>query len=179
MSDVDKNTNDKKKWYNIPGILGVILTFIVWIATAIFYFGVHKAEMAILKSNFEKFSTELIEQKTVLTDHAKQISKINNSGSEALISKEKDIIALKSKVDLLENLRLVGEQKDLTVTKDISGLDVRITRLEDAIPKISLMGQRVENLEKMQTEMKTDLKDLSRMPVQIAELKSLIIQSNK
>lgn len=162
-------TTKSKQFFTGP-FLSVIFNISVWTVMGIFFMGVHKTEMQSLKDGFLLFKDELAKQR-------EYIEKIDHNGSQIYQKREKDIIEIKAKVDILENLKLLTEQKVFTVNKDIDTLTFRATRLEDALPKLGLLTQKFEIMEKTQNEMRVDLKELPRIQVQLAELKTLIQQS--
>lgn len=147
--------------------LTVIFNIIVFAIMGVFLVGVYKTETQNLKDKLGALVQQVEADKVMIT-------KLSAVGSDPVL---KRVDALERKTETLENIRSVLEQKDQGLGKDINGLDSRVTRLEDAIPKIALMNQKMEVMDRTIGEIKTDLKELPKIQIQLVELKALIQQS--
>lgn len=82
-----------------------------------------------------------------------------------------EITSLKTKIERMESQDNTEVLRGITADRAISGLDVRVTRLEEFVPKIAILTEQVNSIKITQQEMKSDTKE------QLKEIKELVEKS--
>lgn len=129
------STNSNKTfWERINP--NIVYHFVAFIMMAVFYLGVYKKEIDVIKENLS----------------------LNKAAIE-ILSKQ---------ISNLEGNKTLTEQRGINTDKTISGLDIRVTRLEETVPQIKVLVEQVNTIKETQKEMKDDTKD------QLKEIKDLV-----
>lgn len=86
-----------------------------------------------------------------------------------IIRIEDKIVDFQKEVDKLKSFETITAQKDIRFDGNVTSLDIRVTRLEDAIPKIALLNKDVQMIAESQKEMKETFKEFSKDIKSLAE----------